>query len=289
MNVEDDSLTGSKLNAGSRHYSTFDAMYRSVFKFDPAGPSANNWVMAPFSKDSYTNAIHTQGELQAYKASTARSELSLLNGSYIDPSVQLVMPFGPATPNRTGVDVHATIGLLNNLLQAKLIFTSLKEIDPDTVTLPTTSYSQIGGGIKIDIGGFIGWKLPFYVSSSFVRSTGENDGVASDTANPKITLTSDFYCENLYFKFWKRAALLGGIEMINNESATQYSVKQAELMYEFGLEYKVTEGSYVIGSIGQMQVNYSNDLPADSPMLLLAKPFMNFAQPFVNLSLRVLF
>lgn len=277
MNIEDDNWSTSKLNASSQHYSTFDAMYRSVFKFDPSIPNANNWVLAPFSKNAYTNTVYTQSELSALKA----------NGS-LDPALQLVMPFGPATPNRTGIDAHATIGLLNNFLQAKLVLASLKEIDPlvisPTESLPATVFTQIGGGLKIDLAGFIGWKLPFYVSSSFVRSTADNDGVAADTSNPKTDITSDFYCENLYFKFWKRAALLGGMEIINTENATLYSVKQAQLMYEVGLEYKVTEGSYLIGSLGQMQVNYSNNHPAvPDPSLA------DFAQPFVNLSMRVLF
>jgi hypothetical protein len=250
-------------------------MYRSVFKFDPSAAS-NYWVMAPFSKNSYTNQILTQ------------SEMSIIKANNLDPALQLVMPFGPATPNRSGIDARATVGLLNNLLQAKLLVTSLKEIDPTAISktqsLPTTAFSQVGGGLKIDVAGFIGWKLPFYVSSSFARSTANNDGIASDSLHPKTDFTSDFYCENLYFKFWKRAALLGGMEMINNETATAYSVKQAQLMYAAGLEYKVSEGSYVIGTIGQMQVNYTNNTP-NAPDASLA----DFAQPFVNLSLKVLF
>ena len=275
MNVENDNWTTSTLDAHSRHYSTFDAMYRSVFKFDPSAAS-NYWVMAPFSKNSYTNQILTQ------------SEMSIIKANNLDPALQLVMPFGPATPNRSGIDARATVGLLNNLLQAKLLVTSLKEIDPTAISktqsLPTTAFSQVGGGLKIDVAGFIGWKLPFYVSSSFARSTANNDGIASDSLHPKTDFTSDFYCENLYFKFWKRAALLGGMEMINNETATAYSVKQAQLMYAAGLEYKVSEGSYVIGTIGQMQVNYTNNTP-NAPDASLA----DFAQPFVNLSLKVLF
>ena len=275
MNVENDNWTTSKLDAHSQHYSTFDALYRSVFKFDPSAAS-NYWVMAPFSKNSYTNLILTQ------------SEMSIIKANNLDPALQLVMPFGPATPNRSGIDARATVGRLNNLVQAKLLVTSLKEIDPmaisKTQSLPTTAFSQVGGGLKIDIAGFAGWKLPFYVSSSFARSTANNDGIASDSLHPKTDFTSDLFCENLYFKFWKRAALVGGMEMINNETATAYSIKQAQLMYAVGLEYKVSEGSYVIGTIGRMQVNYTNNTP-NAPDASLA----NFAQPFVNLSMKVLF
>lgn len=275
MNVENDNWATSKLDVNSQHYSTFDAMYRSVFKFDPSA-SSNYWAMAPFSKNSYTNLILTQ------------SELSIIKANNLDPALQLVMPFGPATPNRTGLDARVTAGLLNNLLQVKLLVTSLKEIDPEAVSptlkLPVTAYSQVGGGLKINIAGFIGWKLPFYVSSSFARSTADNNGIASDSLFPKTDFTSDFYCENLYFKFWKRAALVGGMEIINNETATMYSVKQAQLMYAAGLEYKVSEGSYVIGTIGRMQVSNTNNTPNASDASLA-----DFAQPFVNLSLKVMF
>jgi hypothetical protein len=276
MNVENDTpfAVGSSNNfdVTSPHYSSFDALYHNVFKFAPSA-ATNMWNMAPFSKRSYTNTIFTKSE---------RAKIAL------DPSLQLVMPFGPATPNRTGIDAKINLGILNNRIQCQGIAASLKEIDSvplsATVKLPQTSFSQFGGGVKIDVNKFINWPYPFYVSSSIVSSKAENPGLSGDTNFIASSLTSNFYCEDLYFKFWKRAALIGGMELLANETVAKNSSNLSQIYYAGGLEYKVSDGSYVTGTVGKIAVSYEN-----AGAGLSDASVNDFSQTLVNLFLTVKF
>jgi hypothetical protein len=291
MDLENDSVN-TTFNVTSPLYSTFDAMYQQVFKFAPSeasGQVTNWWFKEPFSKNSYTNMVFTQAELSKMK-------YAYLSSKYLDPSLQLVMPFGPATPNRTGISGALNLGFLHDRVQAKVVFASLKEIDttaiPATatsaaITLPRTSYSQAGGGIKISLDGFIGWKYPINLSSSVVSSKASNVGAAADTNYPAASVTSNYYCENLYFKFWKRAAFLAGMELINNQFTATHNNTENQLLTAIGLEYKVTDGSYIIGTLGQIDVTHTSDDPAK---IGPSDPSLgDFNQKIVSLFLRVMF
>jgi hypothetical protein len=233
--------------------------------------------------------VFTQAELSKMK-------YAYLSSKYLDPSLQLVMPFGPATPNRTGISGALNLGFLHDRVQAKVVFASLKEIDttaiPATatsaaITLPRTSYSQAGGGIKISLDGFIGWKYPINLSSSVVSSKASNVGAAADTNYPAASVTSNYYCENLYFKFWKRAAFLAGMELINNQFTATHNNTENQLLTAIGLEYKVTDGSYITGTLGQIDVTHTSDDPAK---IGPSDPSLgDFNQKIVSLFLRVMF
>ncbi|HEX7509828.1 MAG TPA: hypothetical protein VF335_00875, partial [Chitinivibrionales bacterium] len=101
------------------------------------------------------------------------------------------------------------------------------------------------------------------------------------------SITSTFYSENVYFKFWKRAAFIAGAELINNEFATLHTEKQNKLLTAIGLEYKLTEGSYVTGMVGQIDVTNTSDDPAN--IGALEPSLRNFNQKLVSLFLRVMF
>ena len=286
MNTENDAMT-SPISVTMPLYSTFDALYQQVFKFAPSEKNPSWWYKEPFSKNSYNPMVFTQSELAAMK-------YSYFNSQYLDPSVQLVMPFGPATPNRTGVNGNATLGFLNDQLQAKVLFASLKEIDTTLIpatstspakTVPKTAYSQAGGGIKAELGKFIKWRYPFNISAGVMSSKASNDGIAGDTNFPAGSITSNFYTGNLYFKFWKRAAFLFGLEFINNDFTTSATFTQNQLLTAIGLEYKVSEGAYVTGTVGQIDVTHDG-----SPTKITSNSTTNnFNQKLVNIFLRVLF
>ena len=315
MDFENDNSSIPKFSVTLPLYSTFDAMYQQVFKFAPSPQDKFNgnqtwWYKEPFSKNSYTPVVFTQSELaQSRSIDTSRYfGHNYLKGQYLDPSVQLVMPFGPATPNRTGINGNATLGFLGDRIQAKVLFASLKEIDTTVVlgatptspakTLPKTSYSQMGGGVKADLSSFVGWQYPIKLSSSVVVSKASNDGISGDSLYPAASITSTFYSENVYFKFWKRLAFLGGMEYINNQFETYYLTTQNQLLTAIGLEYKLTDGSYVTGMIGQIDVMNTSTNPDYLETIIsagksIANPNAasrrNFNQNLVSLFLRVMF
>jgi hypothetical protein len=286
MNVENDAMT-SPVSMPTRLYSTFDALYHQVFKFAPSKENPSWWYQEPFSKNSYNPMVFTQSELNTMKYRYFQSQ-------YLDPSVQLVMPFGPATPNRTGINGNFTLGFLNDQLQAKALFASLKEIDTTVIpatltspamTIPKTEYSQAGGGIKVELSKFIGWKYPFNLSAGAVSSKASNDGIAGDTNFPAGSITSNFFTGSLYFKFWKRAAFLAGTEYIANTFKTDSAFTQNQLLTAIGLEYKVSDGASITGTFGQIDVMHSG-----SPTKIASnKTTGNHNQKLINLFLRVMF
>ncbi len=57
----------------------------------------------------------------------------------------------------------------------------------------------------------------------------------------------------LYWKFWKRAALLGGGQFIQNKNDFDTTLtKVVETNFAGGLEYKVAEGGTLTATVGKI-------------------------------------
>lgn len=234
MNIEND--MGNKYS----HYSTFDALYHSVYKTVFKG-DFNGYKKGPAMKNSYYDGILENGERA---------------GIYLDPSVQLVLPFGIATPNRVGLTSDLCVSLLNNGIEIKGLFKSLNEQDPvkDTAGYEITKYSELGAGLKIELSNLIKvFKLPFNMSFSLVKSSALNDGSIS-----KLDYTTTFINAGLYWKFFKRAALLGGFQSINGINTVGDTLTGGKAdHWSAGLEWSVSDGASVVGSVGQI-ISYSS-------------------------------
>lgn len=240
MNTESD-----KDSTVPSHYSTYDALYNTVFKFVPSAES-NNWSKGPFMKTAYYRGIMTQGEL---------AKLDL------DPAVQLVMPFGPATPNRSGIDADLKLTALEGGFEASGLISMLNDKDAIILAgkeLPKTSYSQMGGGVKIDIGRLTKISNVLAISVSYVGSSASNGDGAS-----KEKITSDFINFGAHCQLWKRLWANGGLQLINNKAALGDSTINENAMTHWaaGLEWKVADGASLEASVGQINVdNKVNDL-----------------------------
>lgn len=240
MNVEADGY--------KKFYSPFDALYNQVFKFTPV-KNTNGYQKAPYMKTSYTNSIFMQD--------------SLKNIIYaMDPSFQLVMPLGPATPNRIGLTSDLTVSLVNNSIELKGLFTKLNQMSEemlDSFTLAKTEFSQIGGGLKIDISKMTdAIKYPLEISGSMTMSAAKNS-----TEDMPWEIKSNLVNIGLYYQFWKRTSLLGGIQLINNKASylsfedeiEEMEVLQKMTHWSAGLEWKVSDGASVVGTFGKLIVD----------------------------------
>ncbi len=259
MNIENDTSKIRTNDVHARNYSTFDALYGHVFKFVPS-EQTNLWQHAPFSKDSWQSSIMTQGEMAAFAAQRA------------DTSLQLVMPFGPATPNRAGVQADLTLAFLADRIEAQALYTSLENlrgVKVDSVrALPNSKFAQMGGGLKVEAGGLIGLSLPFTISGSFIRSTAENAGIAGDTLHTATKVTSDFLNAGAQYSFWKRFSLLAGWQQIANTVARGgVNNKQTQTHTAGGLDYKVAAGAHLLFSVGQIKVDNPAGAAADFSQL----------------------
>ncbi|HEX3020394.1 MAG TPA: hypothetical protein VHP36_08820 [Chitinispirillaceae bacterium] len=234
-----------------KFYSPFDALYNQVFKFTPVN-NTNGWQKAPYMKTSYTNSIFFQDSLRNFQ-------------NVFDPSVQLVMPFGPATPNRLGFSSNGKVSLINNGIELKGMVTVLNQMNAEVYedfTFAKTEFSQFGGGAKIDISKMVqAIKYPMELSGSMVMSKASNG-----TEGNSFEITSAMTNLGLYYQFWKRMSLLGGLQIINNKASyddfvgDQAEIRKMEVVQKMsqmsaGLEWKVSDGASVVGTIGKIKVD----------------------------------
>jgi hypothetical protein len=177
-----------------------------------------------------------------------------------DTSLQLVMPFGPATANRGGIQSDLTLSFLDDRIEAKALFASLENVTGvkvDSVkNWPKTKFGQVGGGLKVEAGALMGLALPLTLSGSYVSSTADNDGIAGDTARTSLKVKSDFINAGLLFSFWKRFSLMGGYQQIENTiTRPAKENKQTQTHYAGGLDYRVATGAHLLFSLGQVKVD----------------------------------
>lgn len=250
MNVENDMGDGTL-------YTTFDAVYRDVFKFSASG--LNGFERRPMRKISYGNAVLTQGEIA---------------GLPRDPALQLIMPFGPATANRMGVEGDASLGFMDNGIRTGVSFMSMNEIEegdsifvdsssaagiaaPFTYQPPTTSFFEIGFGASIDIASFIdAIDSPIRFSGGFKMSKATNEGLDSRPVTAS-EVNVNWINAGLYWNFWffNRLSVLWGLQRIimdDDEYNTGDIYTFIQNQWAAGLEYRVKEGGFITATIGQI-------------------------------------
>lgn len=247
MNVEND------IDELGTLYSTFDALYRHVFKFAPS-KSTNRWVMAPMSKLAYENSILSSKELA---------------GIPLDPAIQLVMPQGPATPNRIGPRGSAGVDLFDGGVSVSGKGMVVNEINGtenvetgagDTVDLPVTKFLEAGGGACVDFAAFIkALPHPLKLSVGYTMSQASNAG-ESGKATSSFGTKVGFLNAGLTWKFWKRASLLAGLQRIARTYEPlalidDNTVDEIQMQWAAGLLYEVSEGGALTGTFGMTDVS----------------------------------
>jgi hypothetical protein len=253
MNSENDVATRAL-------YSTFDALYRQVFKFNVsengaiAGGTAG-WLKGPMSKIAYGNGILTQKEMKRVP---------------LDSSLSLVMPLGPATPNRSGIKANASTELLDKAVLASASFYSVSEIDglplDSAAVMPQSAFLEVGGGVSCDVASFgRWWRYPLILSGGYKWTSVENSGITS-RAGSEFGMDVQFINAGLYWTFVKHASLLGGLQLLTTRGdgmADNVEKTVAQLHWAAGLEYKVTAGGTVTGSFGSTSVSHENESAKD--------------------------
>jgi hypothetical protein len=262
-------------------YNTFDALYHNVFKFTPK-EEKDNWVKSPFSKNSYRRMIYTQSDLANIQADDG-----------FDPALQLVMPFGPATPNRVGINANVTGNILNSGIVANVLFASLNEKEEvpymldETKFVPKTKFSQVGVGLKIDLSKMISAiKYPVELSGSYVLSSANRP--ALDTIVDEMDITSGFLNVGLKYQFFKRASLLGGYQSIANKTTmgrTEVNVDMGN--WAVGIEWKVSDGANVVLTYGQMKADKEYSFPGPNDIMKIINN--NTSQDIIDLSMIIKF
>jgi hypothetical protein len=242
MNTENDIGTGAL-------YSTFDALYDGVYKFSPSRASAVN-QQAPYSKLAYNNGVFSPEDLARF------------NG---DAVVQMALPFGLATPNRSGVDARLS-GHWANVIHASAEAAVLDALEGEGAA-PKRSYSQFAGGVKFELGRLL-HRSPLDFSASFSKSESKRDKAAGESASPNVA--SDLLMVGFHWRFFEKWGLLGGYQQANltsffyaSERGTgadaavhpyQYTLDMPQKHFRVGVEYAMTKQAYFLLSGGFIAV-----------------------------------
>ena len=196
----------------------------------------NNYKKAHYVRTGFTANSFTPSELMAM--------------TVLDPAINLSLPFGYATPDRTGAVLDFEIALLDNKINinANGGFIMQGE-DLDSAKAP--SFIDFGGGASVEIGRFVGLSKPLTLQAGFQGSM-ESDGYERSSQN----ITAGFR-----WGIWRGISLLGGFGMVNKDYgiALPASLKSTEMLVLAGPEVKLSEGAYFNAQGGILNTSLDAD------------------------------
>ena len=242
-------------------YSTFDALYFFTPKHAPVSQYLTNddagmengqtksYNIAPYSKTSYTTATYT------------RKELALID-ELSDANVQMALPNGLATTNRTGVRANVVAGYgKDNMIEVQGLFTKMDQVAA-IIGSDKISYTEFGGGAKVDVLGLLGFSLPLELSGSYKHA---------ERSISSAEFKTDFINAGIYARYWKRLGVSAGFQMINaelNESGALLQemsmsnlkvsvapvMKGKQMQWMVGLDYTLAPHAWLAINYGQATV-----------------------------------
>ena len=284
LNSDKDGQT-VKYGVNSPLYSSFDALYNFSPKFSPVtttlntnddafkGSDVNSYNIANYNKNSWTTNVFT------------RNQLALLE-SLQDPALQMALPNGLATANRVGaranlianfkdfVEVQGLFSMFNQVKGQSMVshFVSANgQVDSMTVSFKAASYTEFGGGAKIDIFKALGFSKPLEISGSYKHSERkmDSDGWQASLGIEDVTseLKSDFINAGLYVQYLPRLGFNAGLQMITSEFKNDINpymadaplMKGKQMQWMVGLDYNIAPNAWLAVNVGIINVKNEYD------------------------------
>lgn len=250
----------SKYGVNAPLYSTFGSLYHFDPKYTPAATTlatnddgfkkgqTDSYNIAPYTKNSWNSLVYT------------REELNLIN-SMSDPALQMALPNGLATSNRTGIQSGVTFGL-SDYAEVQGLFNMFQEVKA-VAGYEKAEYVEYGGGAKWDVFKMLGFSLPLELSGSYKHSSRKLgvEGIDIDGE-----LKCDFINAGLYVRYLPRLGVNAGFQFINMElddlaSLTKGGpgyevplVKGKQFQWMVGLDYTLVEGAWFSLNYGIISV-----------------------------------
>ncbi|MCL1947037.1 MAG: hypothetical protein FWF51_07820 [Chitinivibrionia bacterium] len=261
------------LNSANTNYKNiFDQFYVTAYTYMPGEKETG--TKQPMKKSAYTRSTLNSKELglddRWEEGEGADYDPPIPDGSLkpnadgtfseiVEQIVSSSMPFGLATPNRTGIVANLGLDFLDKAILVGGDVKILNEItgtyDFDIEKTVTQQFTEFTGGLSLDVAKFGNWwAYPFILSGSFKQT------MIADYAREKgNTLDISFINGGAYWKFWKRAAIMGGYQLVNgvNMKGKQSEVTQNQSQWAGGFEYAIAEGGVLNATIGQVIVDNS--------------------------------
>ena len=271
-----------KYSVYSQLYSTFDALYNFAPKFAPASrvlktdedgfkTQSKSYNIAPYNKNSWTGNVYS------------KAQIALLN-AMADPAIQMILPNGMATANRTGG--RATlIGSIDEWFEAQALFGTFSQTSP-LYGFKNVAYMEYGAGLKADIFKAAGFTRPFEVSISFrhsERSLEYDPAVYAAIGMPvpgNAEMKTNFLNAGLYLQYLPRLGVTAGVQMVTmtmnefqqTQSVTDYAaiaviaplVKGTQIQWMVGLDYSLDKHAWLSLNFGKVSVNNTYNTTAEN-------------------------
>jgi hypothetical protein len=168
------------------------------------------------------------------------------------------MPYGYATPNRTGGDIDLN-GKWNDAIALRVVFGLYMADSVNLLENPYdfgtgTQYMRVGGGLNVDVARL----------ANLSKDLGVKLGGSYEMANEKDGLerSSSRIMAGLDLS-WKQIALLTGFQMLSLDFGVPYMGvldKSSEMLLLTGLRYKLGAGAYATVQYGRLSnsIDYMN-------------------------------
>ena len=228
--------------------SAYESEYNRLF---------NNFKYAQYYRNGYNNVTLKRAEM-------------LETSMALDPSNNMALPFGYATPNRTGGDIDLN-GKWNDAVALRVVFGMYMADSVNLLECPAcfatgTQYMRVGGGVNVDAARLANLAKDFgiKVGGSFERTQEEKGWERTST---RIMAGLDLS--------WKQVSLLTGFQMLNLEFGVPYVGvldKSSEMLILTGIRYKLGAGAYATVEYGRMKntIDY-RDMAAQAASLDITK------------------
>ena len=233
---------------------SLENLYFTMYESVPLN-SSNMMLTDPSNYESeyyrlYNNFKYAQYYRNGYNNITLKRAELLEMSTVVDPSTNIAMPYGYATPNRTGGDIDLN-GVWNDAVALRVVFGfyNADKYDPlaDSIMFATgTQYMRVGGGVNVDVARLakmskdIGVKL-----GGSYEMTNEKDGF--ERSSSRIMAGLDLS--------WKQISLLTGFQMLALDFGKPYVGildKSSEMLLLTGLRYKLGAGAYATVEYARM-------------------------------------
>jgi len=175
----------------------------------------NNYKFSQYYNNAYTQQTYSRTERD-----------SILHR--LDPAVNLALPFGYATPDRSGGDADLNF-VWNKAVSIKGVFGKYSSSAGD--------YTRLGGGLELNIANLAGLSQALVLSGSYEQNKEEN-GLFNPTVNRIMA--------GAKIGIWRGLSLIGGFQQLDKEFENAYMsiIDQTnERLVIGGPQVKISEGA----------------------------------------------
>ena len=183
-------------NQGSHHYVICNSKSGAqTTAFYQAACLDNNYKLAHYYRNAYTQQTYTRLERESDP-----------HFAFLDPSVNMALPYGFATPDRKGGGANLNFAF-NKAINVKGVFGIYSSEESD--------YTRFGGGLEVDVARLAGLSKALVVSGSYEQNK-EEKGLF----NPQ----TDRIMAGAKIGIWRGLSLIGGFQQLSKEFKNPYVI-----------------------------------------------------------------